>query len=63
MTALGSGVAPAYAADGTGAVTAKNQYVALSFQDLKMVIQGLNSVMVNGILLLMEKNMILLTVV
>ena len=31
MTALGSGVAPAYAADGTGAVTAKNQYVALKF--------------------------------
>ena len=31
MTALGIGVAPAYAADGTGAVTAKNQYVALKF--------------------------------
>lgn len=31
MTALGSGVVPAYAADGTGAVTAKNQYVALRF--------------------------------
>ena len=31
MTALGSGVAPAYAADGTGAVTEKNQYVALKF--------------------------------
>ena len=31
MTALGSGVAPAYAADGTGAVTVKNQYVALKF--------------------------------
>ncbi|SFI34281.1 Extended Signal Peptide of Type V secretion system [Megasphaera elsdenii] len=31
MTALGSGVVPAYAADGMGAVTAKNQYVALRF--------------------------------
>lgn len=31
MMALGSGVVPAYAADGTGAVTAKNQYVALRF--------------------------------
>ena len=35
MTALGSGVAPAYAADGTGAVTAKNQYVALKFSGPK----------------------------
>ena len=35
MTALGSGVAPAYAADGTGAVTAKNQYVALRFSGPK----------------------------
>ena len=35
MTALGSGVAPAYAADGTGAVTAKNQYVALLFKSYR----------------------------
>ncbi|WP_296913410.1 ESPR-type extended signal peptide-containing protein, partial [uncultured Megasphaera sp.] len=35
MTALGSGVAPAYAADGTGAVTTKNQYVALLFKSYR----------------------------
>lgn len=35
MTALGSGVVPAYAADGTGAVTAKNQYVALLFKSYR----------------------------